>query len=282
MQTLILILKISSPLLFATLAALVTEYAGVLAIFIEGIINLSAFLFVTFTILTGNLLLGMILSNITSILFIFILAVFTHKTKANPFLVGLSINLFSAGIIMFLKILLFKNNTVISFNNFSSTTNIQPFNSIIPTLIACAFATIIFIFTQYSYQGIKLKYSGTNPETFLVRGNNPAKYKIVSWIIGTFLASSAGITMALNLAAYSPNISSGTGWIALVAIFLGYKNALLCIPAVIIFSAAQYYTNILQTASIIPKSIILALPYIFALFIFTLTQILQNKASKKN
>ena len=48
------IFKISAPFIFAMLGSLFTEYTGTLAIFMEGAIELSAFISAIFIISTGS------------------------------------------------------------------------------------------------------------------------------------------------------------------------------------------------------------------------------------
>ncbi|HOU37278.1 MAG TPA: ABC transporter permease, partial [Treponemataceae bacterium] len=52
----------SVPLLFATLGALISERAGVLAVFMDGAITLSGFIAIAVTMATGNPLSGFITS----------------------------------------------------------------------------------------------------------------------------------------------------------------------------------------------------------------------------
>ena len=62
------ILSIMAPLLLLTLGALISEYGGRLAMFMEHIINFSAFLCYTFSLLTGSVVLGVFLSMLIQIL----------------------------------------------------------------------------------------------------------------------------------------------------------------------------------------------------------------------
>ena len=56
------ILSSSCPLLLSSIGALFSEFAGVLALFLEGLICLGGFLSYFFTVMTGNLAAGIILS----------------------------------------------------------------------------------------------------------------------------------------------------------------------------------------------------------------------------
>ena len=97
----------SVPLLFATLGALISERAGVLAVFMDGAITLSGFIAIAVTIATGNPLSGFITSAILTTGLLMVLAWFTEHTRANPVLVGLSVNFLASGITSWLSSHLF-------------------------------------------------------------------------------------------------------------------------------------------------------------------------------
>jgi simple sugar transport system permease protein len=67
--------------------------------------------------------------------------------------------------------------------------------------------------------------------------------------------------MTLNLAAFVPNITSGRGWIALVAIYLGNKTPLGIVVASFVFGLAEAFSNYAQGALKVPADFILAFPY---------------------
>jgi ABC-type uncharacterized transport system permease subunit len=59
-----------------------------------------------------------------------------------------------------------------------------------------------------------------------------------------------------------PNMSSGRGWIALVAIYLGNKNPWGILAACLLFGFAESLSNYAQGAINIPADFILAFPYL--------------------
>ena len=77
-----------SPLFLITLGTLISEYAGVTAVFADGIINLTAFLFFAFSLFSGNLAAGAAAALSISVVLMYAFAVFAQRTQANPFLVG--------------------------------------------------------------------------------------------------------------------------------------------------------------------------------------------------
>ena len=270
------ILKISAPLIFAMLGALLTEYTGSLGIFMEGAITLSGFFSVIFVIYTGSKIIGFFASTILIVIIITFIAIFINKYKANPFLVGLAINMFSEGISSFYTTNFSKTNTI-AFSSFPKSLHITSSASIFPCVIACLFTVILYFFLKYTSYGIRLRYVGEYEESLYLHGISCNKYKVASWAFAGFFASCAGNTIVFRLGAYTPSMSLGKGWIGILAVFLGVKKPLLCLLAVFIFAIAEYATNIMQVKSNLSPTLMLAFPYIISLLLYVLYKIISNK-----
>lgn len=259
------ILTMSAPLMFATLGALVSERAGVLAVFMDGAITLSGFIAIAVTIGTGVPALGALTAAAVTVTLLIFLAAFTEYSRANPFLVGLSVNFISAGSTSWLSSRIFHTRGVLTLADAGIAFRIPA-----PVIIAVSLASAILVwwFLKYTVYGLRLTASGPAPQTITVRGSNPARYRIVSWGIAAFFAVCAGCTLAFNLGAFVPNLSAGRGWTALAAVYLAFRKPLPAVAAVLAFSFAEYITTILQGTAILPASIILGLPYALALLVF--------------
>ncbi len=255
----------SVPLLFATLGALISERAGVLAVFMDGAITLSGFIVIAVTITTGNPVLGFLCSSLLTTGILMLLAWFAEHTRANPFLVGLSVNFLATGATSWFSSRLFGTRGVVTLAEADIAGKIPGSWSVAVALVA---AILVWWFLKYTLVGLKLTASGPAPQSLTVRGSNPARYRIASWGIAGFFAVCAGSVLAFNLGAYVPNLSAGRGWTALAAVYLAYRKPLPCIAAVLVFSVAEYITTILQGTALIPASIILGLPYALALLVF--------------
>lgn len=259
------ILIMSAPLLFATLGALVSERAGVLAVFMEGAITLSGFIAIAVIMATGNPVLGFIVAATITIILLASLAWFSERTRANPFLVGLSVNFLSAGITSWLSSRFFGTRGVIALSDTGIPGNLP---GMLTVAAALCTTVIIWWVLKHTLFGLRLTACGPSPQILTIRGSNPARYRIASWAIAGFCAVCAGFILAVNLGAYVPNLSAGRGWTALAAVYLAYRKPLPCIAAVLVFSIAEYSTTILQGTALVPAGIILGLPYALALLVF--------------
>lgn len=265
---LLALLPAAAPLLLASTGALVSEHAGVLAVFMDGAITIAAFICVDLTFLTGSPVVGIIASVCITMLLLFLASLFTEKTQANPFIVALAINLLSQGLTSYFAMQLFGTRgtyAVAQLKNLSLSRNIFfPFSFLGVMGVA--------LFLKYSLPGIRIRGAGSSPAALTARAYSPATYRSLSWLIAAFFASCAGCMLSIDLGAWVPNVSAGRGWTALAAVYLGYKNPYLCTLAVLLFAGAEYATNILQGLGKVSATLILGLPYALAFLVFVFTK----------
>ena len=91
------IIRITSPILFAALASVVAEKAGVTNIGLEGTMMFSSLFGVLFAYWTNNWFVGVLAAMIVGILIGLIIGVFALKLKTNIILAGTAINIAGAG-----------------------------------------------------------------------------------------------------------------------------------------------------------------------------------------
>ena len=259
--------SIAAPLLLITTGALVSEYAGRLAMFLECIINMGAFFCYAFSILTGNALAGTVISLALCCAIVFILERTASRFKANMFLVSLSMNLLFSAFTTFFSVLAFKSRGVL----FSEEFLFSPGTMRLVTSIACYAVSAILILTlSFTKTGLIMRITGSDPEVLESRGYSADTFRCLSWIIAAFCGSLCGSVLTLRLSSYVPGMSGGRGWTALAAVFLGKKSPLLVALAVIVFALAEYASSYIQNIEIfrnIPSSILLALPYLISLLL---------------
>ena len=280
MKIILNILVSSVPLLLASAGALVSEYAGVLAVFIDGMINLSAFLTFLFAYWTGSVAAACLLAALCAVVVALLASYYTEKTKANPFVTGIVLNLFSSGFTSVCSSLVFRTKGVLSpailASSFSFKEGLFPsltnetslFFIFIPAFVC---VLVLYPVVRYTKWGLRLVVAGAAPDILKKKGVEPAFYRCSSWLIAAFFASVAGSVLTLRLSSFVPNISSGRGWIALAAVFLGRRNVFGVIASALLFTAAGYAADSIQTAagfSFIPPSVLPALPYIAATVVF--------------
>ncbi|MFA6856922.1 MAG: ABC transporter permease [Treponema sp.] len=269
------ILFLSAPLMIASLGALISEYAGRTAVFIDGIINLSAFLCYAFTVLTKSVVTGCLFSLISCTAFIFLFQKAVEHTHANPFLASLALNIFSGALVSLLSVKLFGTRGVLTsaFFVFPAATT-----RIVTSGAACSVIIISIVLLFATKKGLYLRITGSDPDVLRSRGINVAAGIRAAWSLAAFYASCAGCILTLRLSSFVPDISSGSGWLALAAVFLGKRTCTGTCAAVLVICTGEYFASNLQ--NIFPNisaPILISLPYITALTLLFLEPDINKK-----
>jgi simple sugar transport system permease protein len=270
MEAIASILFIAAPLLLITLGALISEYAGRLAMFVECMINLGAFLCFAFTVLFKNPILGIILSTSSCVILVFILERLAHKFNANMFVCSLAMNLLFSALTSMLSAVIFKTRGVLTSDSFVfSSSSMKLWTSVF--CYAASLLTIFFI--KFTYHGLNLRITGSSPEVLNANGINVERYRAFSWICAASFSAMSGAVYALRLSSFVPGMSSGRGWTALAAVFLGRRNPLFIVFAVSLFAIAEYCSSHIQNIPIfasIPSSFLISLPYLLSLLLIVI------------
>lgn len=267
MNTFISILLTASPLLLITLGALISEYAGRLAMFMEAVINLGAFFCFLLSLKLHSVTAGIILSIIICMMIVLLLDLISTKLKANIFLISIAINLFLSALCSFLSAQIFGTRGVLYDQAFVfSQTNAKIISSVF-----CYIASLAIIFMLYfTRTGLKIRITGSDSDVLTAQGNNVESFRILSWIIASSAGALAGCAYAMRISSFVPGMAGGRGWTSLAAVFLGRKNPILIIGAVFVFAIAEYASSNIQNINIfshIPSSVLLSLPYIISLLL---------------
>lgn len=264
---------IMTPFLLAATGGLYTELAGMLNIALEGLMLIGAFFGVVFAGLTGSLAVGLLLGILCSMLAALLFGLITLQLKANVFISGLATNLLASGLTVVLAFQLFKNKGVVRFElGRLPVLSLPPLDGI-PLLgdlllghnvLVYASWLIVLLSVVVIYRtpfGLRLRGTGLGPRTVASLGLRPQAYQLAAILISGFTCGLAGAVLTLNLAAFVPNITSGRGWIALVAIYLGNKTPLGIVAASFVFGLSEAFSNYAQGALKVPADFILAFPY---------------------
>ncbi|MCQ2596682.1 MAG: ABC transporter permease [Treponema sp.] len=258
------ILFSSVPLILASLGALFSEYAGVLAVFMDGIITFSAFLTYSLFLGTGNLFLAVAGSVIICVAGILFSAWVTEKSRMNPFLSATALNLILSSLTSLLSSLLYNTRGVLTDSRFNFD---YGHVKIWWTIITVVLVALGFLFLFKTPHGLYLRITGSDSQVLDVKGISSGRIRIYAWGLSAAFAALAGTALCLKINSFVPNISAGRGWIALAAVFIGRKKIWRILVAVIVFCAADYLGITLQ--SLIPGGALNALPYFVALLLIS-------------
>ena len=284
---------IMTPLLLAAMGGLFTELSGMLNIALEGLMLMGAFASIVFTHFTGNMVVGIALGVLASMLLAAILGTVTLHLKSNVFITALAANLFASGMTVVLSFKLFGNKGVVVFDEIASLPRLDiPVLAKIPVFGDIFIGHNIFVYMSWVllalcawvlYRtpfGFRLRATGIHEQAMVSLGMRPSRYRFIAFLVSGFTCALGGALLTLNLGAFVPNITSGKGWIALVVIFLGQKKPIGLLFAALVFGFADAFSNYAQGAWNVPADFILAIPYLFTLVAMVLFSMYTSRKNR--
>ncbi|TVQ37814.1 MAG: ABC transporter permease [Spirochaetaceae bacterium] len=266
--------EIMTPILLAALGGLFAERAGVLNIALEGLILTGAFAGILIAAATASLLVGMLAGAAAGGLLAVVFAFFSIRLRANIFITGLAVNLLAAGGIPFVSTWMFGTKGVLRFPQLQRmprllegvTSGINAVDSLlfghsVTVYLAWLLTALAFVVLYRTPFGLRLRALGAREESVVLAGVDATAYRRLAIVISGIAAGLGGAAISLRLGVYLPNISAGRGWIALVAIYLGYRHPFGILMAALLFGFTESLAGAAQGLLAIPGTVLLGLPY---------------------
>ena len=292
------ILRLSTPIIFAGLAALITDRAGVMNIGLEGIMLSSALLGVIGSAFTQSALIGLICAIATGVLMGSIMAYFSLKLKTDIILTGIAINLLSSGGTVFLLYSVAKDKgmstslasltmPVVQIPIIQSIPILGPMISghNVLTYLAFILVGVVWLLLYKTSLGLKIRVVGENPDAAESVGINVKKIQYTALAISGAHAAMGGAYMSMGyMDKFARDMTAGRGFIALAAEALGRGTPVGTLAASLVFGAADALGSNLQVLDI-PVQFIQMMPYLFTiigLIIYSRAKVKQiNKIKNK-
>lgn len=265
------VVRISVPLLLASIAALYTERVRVLNVAVEGLMSLGAFAAVLVGGLSGSWLAGCAAAILVGTVFSVILSVAKRRLGADPFVAALAVNFLAAGLIQAVMEGLFGTKGNVRFPDF--TVPSRPFPGFPADALALACLVVFLIFSvllEKSRLGLRIRALGGAEIAVSVADIQPARVEGMAFALSGGLSALAGAALALPLGVYVPNSVAGRGWIALVLVYVGGKTPWGIALASVAFALALNASNVGQAALSVPAELLLAFPSLTALGFYCL------------
>ena len=270
-------LVIMTPLLFAALGGLLTELGGMLNIALEGLITVGAFSSAVVAASTHSVGLAILAGGLGSALLAWFYASASRRLRVNEFIGGLATNLLAAGLTTAFSARIFGTKGVVVLG-LGPAPKLEPaalhslpivgeflFRHDILAWASWLAVPLVWFMVSKSTFGLRLRAAGANPLALKVFGRKAENYRLAAVILSGLACGLAGASLTVDLSAYVPNVSSGRGWIALVAVYLGGRKPLGILAACFVFALAESLANWAQGFLHVPSDFILALPYALTL-----------------
>jgi simple sugar transport system permease protein len=284
----ILHLLVTADLWYATLAAavllllpalggVISERSGVVNIAMEGMMLTGAFFGVVADLAWHNVWLATLVAILTGGLMALIHAVVSIRFRADQIVSGIAINIFAAGLTVFLVNRLFGVQDVGHVGQSELLPNLDiPLLDRIPFLgrvlfqqnvivyLALALLVIVHVVLFRTRLGLRIRAVGEHPQAADTAGINVYAIRYGAVITSGLLSGLAGAFLAIGVSnTFVPNMTDGRGYIALAAMIFGKWTPLGAFIACLIFGFGQAIYD--------ANSIIHVSPYLLSMLPYVLT-----------
>ncbi len=271
-------MRMATPIIFATLGEILSERAGVLNLGIEGIMLMGAMTGFLVTFSSGSVWLGVFAAAGVGMILALLMAFLAVYLGLSQHVSGLGITLFSTGLAMFVYRLHFGSPTVPPI--------IQPFKQItlpilskIPligpglftqyslTYIAWILVAVISILLYKTNLGLKIRTVGENPVVADTVGVNVIWTRTLCLVAGGALMGIGGAFLTLaHQNMFLIDVIGGRGWVAIAMVIFGNWDPVKGTLGALIFGLMDGLQLRLQNMGIaIPFHIFLMIPYLLTI-----------------
>lgn len=290
-----IVIRVGTPLVYASMSSYIGNLAGISNIAVDGIMNFGALFGVYFSAITGSAWLGLLGAILVGMLCGGVLAFFAIKMKANPIMVGIALNLFSADFAIYL-LLIWTGSKGQSGSLPSKTLpridipglqNIPVLGEIFSghlalTYICFALMILLYIIVYKTPFGLRMKACGLDAHAAESVGIKVNLMRTIASLLSGAFAAMGGAYLSMGyLSVYSNNMTASRGWIGIAAAAVGGNNLGVVFIMTGVFAIAQGIVNILLLGQL-PSELINTIPYISVLIgLIIMSSSAMRKAKKQ-
>ena len=295
------IIRITSPILFATLGAVIVEKAGISNIGLEGIMMISALFGSLCAYWSSSWFVGLLAAMIVGVIVALVMSVFAFQLKTDIILVGIAINMIGSGGTIFLV----KSITNMTEGEaLSSTTSLITSELQIPTIqiplihnipvigpvfsghslltyLAFLLVVLTWVLLYKTSLGLNLRSVGENPNAASSVGVSVTRVRYTAMALSGLMAGLGGAFMSMSYAmGWSLNMVAGRGFIALAAQAMGSGEPFGAMLATIVFGFAQAFGIKLSSIGL-DSNLSSPIPYIITIIGLVVFAIIKRKRDAK-
>ena len=264
------------PLIFGSLGGLLCERSGVINIAIEGQLLFGAFSAAVAGSLSGSPWVGLLAAVLGAGLVSLVLAVFSIAYRVNQVIVGVVLNVLVSGLTGFLFATVLEADAGV----FNSPPRLPrfavPVLSDIPVLGPILFEQSVIGYMMYAtvalvwvalYRtrwGLRTRAVGEHPKAADTLGVKVNALRFRNVLVGGMIAGLGGAFYTLvSVSAFTRDMTSGAGYIALAALIFGRWNPIGALLASLLFGFASNLQSILSfLGTPVPSQFLAMLPYV--------------------
>lgn len=227
-------IRLSTPILLASLGGALCMKTGVFNIALEGTMLIGTFFAVAGSFFGKNAALGILAAVASAVAFALIYGLFAISFRAHEIVIGFGFNMLAIGLTGWFLVPVFGGKG--AFYDPTTPTlaklNIPLFHELpvigpvlsghnVLAYTAWAAVVILYFFLYNTTLGLRLRATGENPQAVSTLGLNSVRYKYIAVVISGALCGLAGAYISLsNLAMFSEGMTAGRGFISVAAVLL--------------------------------------------------------------
>jgi general nucleoside transport system permease protein len=264
-----------TPLLYATLAELISERAGIVNLGLEGVMLVGAVVGFITSVSTGSATLAVAAAGLAGALFNMVFAFLVISRRANQLASGLALMFCGVGLSALL-------GAPYIGSQISGLREIRiPGLADLPLLgpalfahdalvyLAAPVATLLWWVLFFTRWGLSLRAVGENPVAAFAAGRNPHRLQYQALVVAGILGGLAGAHLSVGVAkAWAEWMTAGRGFIAVALVIFSKWHPLRAIGGALLFGGAISLQLQMQALGVPISAFLLdMLPYVLSLVV---------------
>ncbi len=268
-------LRVMTPILLVSAGAALCSRVKIFNMALEGMMLIGCFAAILGQYLTNNLITTTLIVILCSTVFSIIIAILLIKYNAPAAITGISGTLLATGLTTFALRSIFNVKGAfydpsmrglprISLGVFSDIPILKDLfkDQTIIVYLSIIIAILMYIYLFKTVSGFHLLSIGKNIEAAISLGIKVKRYQYGAVIVSGILCGIAGMQLSLGqVTMFTEGMSSGRGYMALAANFMGQSHPLGVIAASFMFGLMEALGNFLQNIGV-RSQLTMMLPYI--------------------
>lgn len=269
------VIRVATPLILASMGAVITSNAGITNIGIEGVMLVSALAGVFSSAFGFGPWFGFLIAILTGVICSLAIGYVSMSLKADSVLTCIAFNTMAiGGTVYFMYAVVKDKGTTIALNSGKLPSVEIPVIKDIPVLgdilsnhnvvsyIAFVMIIAVYILLYKTPLGLRIRSAGKAPNALSSVGVSLLKTRYIALGISGILGGMAGAFMSMGYVTwFSKNMTAGRGFIALAADAMGNSTPIGAALSSLLFASAEALSYSLQI-TMIPPELVQMLPYL--------------------
>lgn len=287
------IIRVTTPILFASLGNVISSKAGVSNIAMEGTMLTASLAGVLVSAYSRSAWIGLLAALLVGILFSAFMAYLSLFLGTKVIMAGIALNLFASSFTVYILYMFTgqKGNSASLASKQLPILNL-PIIKDIPILgeilsghnvlvyVALLSIIVIYVMLNKTKLGTHIKAVGENPSAAASVGINVRKIQFIALCLSGLLAGFGGAFMSMGyLSMFTRDMIAGRGWIAIAASAMGRSMVIPTVITSFLFGLFNSIGNVLQLQNM-PSELITTLPYVAVFVGIIVYSIRKSKGSK--